>query len=126
MTGNLPFEYADGLAPIDSPATAVARVPAGLSGRDELLRALSQVLQLPTYFGFNWDALSDCLSDLHWMEDHTVVLVHTDLPDLPPADRDIYIAVLADAVRSWSPGDRHRLRVLFPAAHRDELEADRS
>lgn len=30
-----------------------------------LLHALYQSLRLPAWFGFNWDALEDCLSELH-------------------------------------------------------------
>jgi RNAse (barnase) inhibitor barstar len=30
-----------------------------------LLRLLSEELRFPAYFGHNWDALADCLGDLH-------------------------------------------------------------
>ena len=109
----------------DSPTTAahdfVARVPAGLATSRALLEALSWQLALPSYFGFNWNALSDCLRDLSWIDAPHVVLCHVDVPPLPDAELRSYLDVLADAVDSWQPGESHSLRVVFPEAARDVL-----
>jgi RNAse (barnase) inhibitor barstar len=43
-------------------ATLVDRAP--VRDRETLLHALYQACELPGWFGFNWDALLDCLSDL--------------------------------------------------------------
>ncbi|AKT38694.1 barstar family protein [Chondromyces crocatus] len=101
----------------------VAEVPTGLSSVEALLASLYEALRLPGYFGFNWDALSDCLRDLHWLAAHEVVLVHRDLPAIAPAELHTYVEVLAEAVRSWKPGEAHMLRVVFPAAARDRVLA---
>jgi len=111
----MPFDFTDqGVAA--SPDTHVARLPANLASKEELLRALYEHLQLPGYFGFNWDALSDCLRDFHWLDTRTVVLVHADLPQLPPDECRTYLEVLADAVGSWQPEENHNFRVVFPTA----------
>ena len=39
-------------------------------------------LQFPLYFGENWDALSDCLGDLDWLNAEAVVLVVADAAHL--------------------------------------------
>jgi RNAse (barnase) inhibitor barstar len=38
----------------------------GVDNRDKLLEKLAQALGFPAYFGKNWDALNDCLTDLAW------------------------------------------------------------
>ena len=48
----------------------------GVKSKDELLRRVAQALQFPEWFGGNWDALEDCLSDLSWQRaDGWVILL---------------------------------------------------
>lgn len=96
----------------------VARVdclPAGLTDTRALLTALAQHLAFPGYFGFNSDALSDCLRDLHWLTQTRVVVRHADLPSLPEPELRTYLEVLQEAVASWQPGEAHSLHVVFPS-----------
>ncbi|MBZ0119447.1 MAG: barstar family protein [Sandaracinaceae bacterium] len=96
----------------------IVRIPPGLSSAETLLQALYDQAGLPGYFGFNWQALSDCLRDLHWVDCRQVVLLHTDLPALPLQDLMSYLDVLAECVASWVPGEEHSLTVIFPSAAR--------
>lgn len=100
----------------------VASLPKGITSSAALLDALYVALQLPGYFGFNWDALSDCLRDLHWMNKRMVVLRHGDLPALPDSELRIYLDVLSEAVTSWGAADEHSLVVSFPGDVRCNLE----
>ncbi|MEO3756047.1 barstar family protein [Streptomyces sp. B6B3] len=65
--------------------------------------------RLPSYFGWNWDALHDCLRDLHWLPADRYLLVVSNaervLPELP-GERHILFRALARAAESWatSPG----------------------
>lgn len=122
MTRKMPFDFTDQDV-IAAKDTYVARLPANLANREELLQALYEQLKLPGYFGFNWDALSDCLRDFHWLESRTVVLVHTALPRLPPEECRTYLAVLAEAVDSWQPEEGHDFRVVFPTTAQAEVTA---
>lgn len=123
MAINTVFEFGD-LRESSSAQVHVARIPAGLTDTHGLMVALRNGLGLPSYFGFNWNALSDCLRDLHWLEQRTVVLAHEDLPRLPAPDLAVYLNVLDEAVKSWAPEEDHSLRVLFPAdASADVLRA---
>ena len=108
------FEFTD--APNVGEDDYVANLPAGIASTQSLLQVLYDVLQLPGYFGFNWDALSDCLRDFHWLKQHRVVLRHADLPPIPTEDLRTYLEVLAEAGRSWGPGEPHSLQVVFPAS----------
>lgn len=123
MPQDSPFEFAEQDLAERSADTHVTRVPGSLASKQELLEALAESLTLPGYFGFNWDALSDCLRDLHWQEERTLVIVHTDLPKLPLDDLRTYLEVLAEAVESWSPDDEHRLSVVFPSQNEAEVAA---
>ena len=52
-----------------------------MSGPTPAFRAISTALQFPSYFGYNWDALDECLGDVRsWLhEDAILVLVeHAD------------------------------------------------
>jgi hypothetical protein len=99
----------------------VSEIPAGLTSAQSLLQALYDCLELPGYFGFNWDALSDCLRNFHWLKQRRVVLRHADLPAIPSADLRTYLEVLAEAVASWGAGDEHSLNVVFPAAVQNDV-----
>jgi RNAse (barnase) inhibitor barstar len=121
MTRTIPFEFVDDTVLAGLPDAWVAHLPVNLVSKEELLQALYDRLQLPGYFGFNWDALADFLHDFHWLEPHTVVLVHADLPRLSQPDLQIYLEVLAEAVDSWGGDDEHRFRVLFPSATKAEV-----
>jgi len=119
-----PFEFrgADEALDAESQASSyVARLARGLTTTDELLMSIATQLEFPDYFGFNWNALSDCLRDFHWLQHHTVVLIHQDLPKISDSDLVEYVEVLADAVQSWQPGEEHALRVVFPEQARKDV-----
>lgn len=114
------FQFED--APEARPNAYVASLPTGITSSSALLEALYVALQLPGYFGFNWDALSDCLRDLHWMKQRMVVLRHGDLPALPESELRIYLDVLSEAVASWGAEEEHSLTVSFPRDVQRSLE----
>ncbi|MGW2116203.1 barstar family protein [Streptomyces zhihengii] len=62
-------------------------------------------LKLPDSFGWNWDALSDCLRDLRWLSvDHHVVVIEAADRALPDdaAERRLLFETLLWAGRRWS------------------------
>jgi RNAse (barnase) inhibitor barstar len=111
-------------APPSGPRVQVVEIPAAATTRDQLFRALVEGLQLPGYFGWNFDALEECLTDLSWLpEQDDIVLLHHAVP-LDPAysySRRIYLQVLRDAVATWSTRRPGRLRVIFPPASATEI-----
>ena len=73
-------------------------------GKNELLDRFATILQFPGYFGRNWDALADCLSDLGWLDGAgwVLILVHCDV--FASAHEDSFnraVEVLNTAAASW-------------------------
>ena len=84
-------------------ALHVARIDvSGAIGKEALLSRVAQALSFPEWFGGNWDALEDCLSDLSWMAAGGYVLLIEGAAALPLVERGTLIDVLASAAASWS------------------------
>lgn len=62
--------------------------------KDALLKAIARELAFPAWFGDNWDALEDCLTDL---EGDGHVLLFTGAEGLPAEERGILLEVLDSA-----------------------------
>lgn len=101
----------------------VARVAGNIRTSQQLFELLYQLLGLPGYFGFNWNALFDCLRDFHWVSEQKVVIVHDELPELEPSEMKTYLEVLRDAVADWKTGEAHSLQVIFDERDRARIEA---
>ena len=63
----------------------------------------TEVFLLPSYFGRNWDALHECLSDLTWLpaEGYILILSTDDLLRTSPDDLKSAVEVLLHVNRSW-------------------------
>jgi hypothetical protein len=84
-------------------ALRVAQVKlGGVAGKEALLQRIAAALQFPDWFGGNWDALEDCLTDLSWAPAAGYVLLFEDAGRLPADDRRILVDVLAAAASHWS------------------------
>ena len=68
----------------------VAVVEAG----GNLFDGLSQALELPSWFGRNWDALEDVLADLSWRKGDGHVVIFRSYP------ADESLGILVDVLRS--------------------------
>ncbi len=71
----------------------------------DLFAEAARALRFPDYFGANWDALSDCLTDLSWVPAPAYLLVveHADqvLVDEPPDRLEVWRRVLSETARVW-------------------------
>lgn len=107
-----------------------------LNSKASLLTAYYEQLKIP-YFGFNWDALADCLGGLEWIQQRNIYLVHDELPHLSKKDLLTYLEILYDTVCLWEqPADlsriipsmldeaiEHRVIVYFPLKNRVEVQS---
>ena len=74
----------------------------GAPDKEALLERLALALGFPAWFGANWDALEDCLTDLAWRAGvgHVVLLEGHD--ELPADDLGVLLDVLAAAAQYWA------------------------
>lgn len=92
----------------------IAEIPSGLTNRQDLFKALQDNLKLPNYFGYNWDALAECLRDLSWIMQKRVIIIHHDIPVLAKKEIEEYMDILATGMRYWKNSEQHELLVFFP------------
>src|SRR5688572_27797237 len=113
MGGCMTFTYAACTKEIAAGEALVARVDADIQTEQQLLECLYEQLAFPRHFGFNWNALFDCLRDFHWIDRKKIMIVHEGLPKLPAEDLKIYLEILRDAISDWKPEEVHCLEVVF-------------
>jgi hypothetical protein len=81
----------------------------GCTNKHELLRRLAVARTLPASFGYNWDALADCLRDMGWLPAWGYVLLFErgdDLRQAAPADFTTLLGVLDDAATFGADHDK--------------------
>ena len=109
-----PFVFCSHPSELKNADDAMLRVGSGIATRDELFERYSAGLSFPDYFGRNWDALDECLRDLHWVRQKRVIILHEELPRLAEKELRIYLQILARAVEDWRSDEELQLQVVFP------------
>ena len=82
---------------------------ASVSEKDQLLERFASLLAFPQWFGHNWDALEDCLTDLSWRAgDRRVLLIEgfENLRAHRPDDFGVLVDILASSAQYWSERGR--------------------
>ena len=79
---------------------------ASVLDKNELLARLARGLQFPAWFGGNWDAWFDCLTDLGWhapAPGYVLVLRRAlGMHRTAPETLDTALAIVEDAARVWT------------------------
>ena len=78
-----------------------------LKNKEQLLKALKEGLCFPDYFGFNWDALQDCITDLSWLQGIVkvdVVIKNSSklLNDEDDSSLQVFLEIMDYAVSFWN------------------------
>jgi RNAse (barnase) inhibitor barstar len=68
--------------------------------KEGLLREIAAALRFPDWFGRNWDALEDCLTDLSWLPADGYVLVFEQAK--PDDDFGVLVDVLRSSAEHWA------------------------
>ncbi|HUJ85986.1 MAG TPA: barstar family protein [Burkholderiales bacterium] len=83
----------------------VARIDlSATSDKEQLLAQFASSLAFPHWFGRNWDALEDCLSDLAWRGGDGHVLLIGGFDELRasrPDDFGVLLDILASSAQYW-------------------------
>lgn len=98
-----------------------------VSGRETFFTEVAHALGFPDYFGRNWDAVHDCLTDLSWLPADGVVLLLDGVEHLArnePEQWNLALKVLRDACAFWEPLTRKLFVLLYvPGNHAFGLKA---
>lgn len=81
----------------------------GVHDKPGLLDAIATALEFPDWFGGNWDALEDCLSDLSWNKarGYVVLLEHSkELARRAPREFATAIEVFESVAEYWDEQDK--------------------
>lgn len=81
-----------------------------LHTKADFVAAMAREFQFPDYFGMNWDALEECLTDLEWLPASSYVLVYDDCDQFGERDEDAWRAslnILHAAADYWEAAGRH-------------------
>jgi RNAse (barnase) inhibitor barstar len=76
----------------------------GVTGKAAFLKKVARALDFPKYFGMNWDALGDCLSDMSWRPASGYVLFFASFQSFAesaPADIKIVRDIFDSSARYW-------------------------
>jgi RNAse (barnase) inhibitor barstar len=75
-----------------------------VTNKKQFLAVCATQLKLPSYFGYNWDALADCVRDFSWWPSKGYVLHIADHETFAKASADDYqtaLDVLKEAAEFW-------------------------
>ncbi|MBF2025364.1 MAG: barstar family protein [Oscillatoriales cyanobacterium C42_A2020_001] len=75
-----------------------------IASKPDFLQESAQVMSFPDYFGANWDAFEECLTDLEWLPANGYVLLYLHPERFAaayPADWSVLINILRSAVEEW-------------------------
>lgn len=89
------------------------------AGKAQLLERLGEAMRFPDWFGGNWDALADALTDLSWWpaNGYLLLLEHSgdwqrapggagsEADDARAADLAVLLDILNEAARAWAEQD---------------------
>lgn len=115
------FEYADQVVESNAQPWTVL-VGAEFDDKHQIFAHYAKSLSFPAYFGNNWDAFIDCLGDLGWLGQTRVSVIHSALPRLDPESLRTYLECLRDAWQRHMAQQEPRLRLVFAAHLRADIE----
>lgn len=80
-----------------------------IHNKKSFLNEIAEKLKFPKYFGFNWDAFNDCITDLSWMNSKGVLIIFNDSEHFRIASPDewqIANNIFLDAIDYWKNNNK--------------------
>lgn len=59
-------------------------------------------LKFPDYYGFNSDALLDCLLDFSWLKESTIIIIFDSASEIEPDKLKCYVQLVKEVEKKWS------------------------
>lgn len=97
----------------DDKISFVAEINDEINSKYGLLNAISVALNFPSYFGFNWDSLDECLNDLSWIKEKRIIIKHKYAPKMSEQEMKKYTEILQDCSKSWKGSEIHEIYFEF-------------
>jgi len=75
-----------------------------INGKETFLSKAAEAMQFPTYFGANWDAFDECITDLTWCPAERYVIFYDDadiFAQAEPTQYQIALDILNSAKEYW-------------------------
>lgn len=101
--------------------SSVSPVRVKFADKVQLLKNLAAALGFPDWFGHNWDALEDCLTDLSWREAPAHVLLIEGAK--PGDDLGVLIDILRSSAESWAARGKPFFAIFVDPRHALPLPA---
>ena len=82
---------------------------AEIEDKEKFIAVIAQAVRVPDWFGNNWDALADTLSDLSWLPACGYVLLlrnDNDTLRMAAEDHNIAMEIFADTIAFWKSHDK--------------------
>jgi RNAse (barnase) inhibitor barstar len=79
-----------------------------VTSKAEFLQAAAETMNFPDYFGENWDAFNECITDLSWLSASGYILLYThpnNFANNSPSEWSIALDVFREAVEYWRETD---------------------
>ncbi|MES2354907.1 MAG: barstar family protein [Pseudomonadota bacterium] len=91
-----------------------------LTKKEQFLNHAALAMHFPEYFGDNWDALEDCLTDLSWIDanNYLVAYDHTDIfAEHAPQHFDTVLEIFKESAEFWH-GQGKSMIILLRGKHK--------
>jgi RNAse (barnase) inhibitor barstar len=88
-------------------------VDSSFLNKSELLQELSHQLRFPDYFGKNWDALYDCMTDLSWISERQIIVVLSNFSCLKEDEKKTFWNIVNDVVKYWNNNNDNCHDIVF-------------
>jgi len=72
--------------------------------KQSFLKEFAVKMRFPDYFGYNWDAFDECITDLEWLNQNGFIIFYKNFNKFKinqPEDWKIATDVLLEAVEYW-------------------------
>lgn len=87
---------------------------AHISTKKSFLKLMSKECHFPSYFGFNYDALDDCMRDLLWFDEDEITVIFRNLERVKNKSKVLYVDIKESIelyIEYWNTYDSKKVLV---------------